>query len=33
MVPRRSLSDTLWMRETEGGGFDTPERRAGARPA
>ena len=24
----RSLSDTLWMRETEGGGFDTPERRA-----
>src|SRR5947199_2090344 len=24
----RSLSATLWMRETEGGGFDTPERRA-----
>jgi DNA primase len=24
----RTLSDTLWMRETEGGGFDTPERRA-----
>src|SRR5882757_6136916 len=24
----RSLSDTLWMRETKGGGFDTPERRA-----
>jgi DNA primase len=24
----RSLSDTLWMRETEGGGFGTPERRA-----
>src|SRR5438067_6581684 len=25
----RSLSDMLWQRETEAGGFDTPERRAG----
>jgi DNA primase len=24
----RPLADTLWMRETEAGGFDTPERRA-----
>ena len=29
----RPLADMLWQRETEAGGFDTPERRAGARPA
>ena len=25
----RPLADMLWQRETEAGGFDTPERRAG----